>query len=399
LSRFWTVSPGDAVWHHHAMRLARRPTAGDLTGAVADLGVFVPLVASLVLVNGLDPGSVLILAGGLVMAAGAVFRIPFPVQPLKALTALAVAQQLSPDLIHAAGLQIGVILALLALTGVANWLSRFFTVPVIRSLQFAVGALLLVTAGRLVLSPPPILDRGIPTQVSLLIGIAVLGIVAVAAARRWFVLVAMVVVAGVAFSIASGEISLAAPTLHLPTISLPPLAVFGSAFVLLVVPQLPLTYSNAIVGVSHLAGEAFPEAAHRVSPSRVSLLCGAGNIVSSVFGGMPMCHGSSGFTAHVRLGASTPAMNLVLGGVFITLGLVFSSQVLALFALIPVSVLAAFLAYAGLRHALLVLDLRGTTLAVALIAGTVGVATRNLAITTVLALAFEFSRRRAVNRS
>lgn len=371
---------------------------GDITGAVADLGVFVPLVTALVLVNGLHAGSILIVAGLLVVVAGVTFRIPFPVQPLKALSALAVAQQLSPQIIHVAGLQIGLILILLAVTGAATRLARLFTVPVIRSLQLAVGALLVVTAVRLVLAPPAILDRGVSTAVSLMVAIGVLGIVAVAAARRWFFLIAAVVLAGVAWSVATGGVSITPPAIHLPAFAPPSLAVFGSAFVLLVIPQLPLTYSNAIVGVSHLAGEAFPEAAGRVTPARVSLTCGAGNVVSSLFGGMPMCHGSSGFTAHVRLGASTAAMNLVLGGFFIILGLLFSSQVLALFALIPVSVLAAILAYAGLRHALLVLDLRGTALALALIAGTVGVVTRNLAITTVIALIAEYGRRRAAAR-
>lgn len=43
----------------------------------------------------------------LVLAASVVFRVPFPVQPLKAMTALAVAQGLSADTIHAAGLEIG----------------------------------------------------------------------------------------------------------------------------------------------------------------------------------------------------------------------------------------------------------------------------------------------------
>jgi hypothetical protein len=43
-----------------------RPVAGDVSGAVADLGILVPLVAALVLVNGLDAGSVLLFAGLLV---------------------------------------------------------------------------------------------------------------------------------------------------------------------------------------------------------------------------------------------------------------------------------------------------------------------------------------------
>jgi hypothetical protein len=54
-----------------------RPPAGDLSGAVADLGTFVPLAAALVLVNGLDPGAVLFAAGSLVLGAGAAFRVPF----------------------------------------------------------------------------------------------------------------------------------------------------------------------------------------------------------------------------------------------------------------------------------------------------------------------------------
>ena len=41
----------------------RRPVAGDLSGAVADLGIFVPLVAALILVNGLQPGPLLLVAG------------------------------------------------------------------------------------------------------------------------------------------------------------------------------------------------------------------------------------------------------------------------------------------------------------------------------------------------
>lgn len=102
-----------------------------------------------------------------------------------------------------------------------------------------------------------------------------------------------------------------------------------------------------------------------------------------------MCHGSSGLSAHVRLGARSAAMNVLLGGAFLTLGLVFSQQVLTLFGLLPVWALAGFLAYAGLRHAMLVLDLRGARLAVAVAAGLVGIVTGNLAYTTAIALIAE----------
>jgi hypothetical protein len=79
-------------------------------------------------------------------------------------------------------------------------------------------------------------------------------------------------------------------------------------------------------------------------------------------------------------------MNVLLGGTFIILGVVFSGQVLLLFGLLPVWALAGFLAYAGLRHALLVLDLRGRELVVAVLGAAAGILTGNLAITTLIVL-------------
>jgi sulfate permease, SulP family len=367
----------------------RPPTSGDVSGAVADLGVFVPLVAALILVNGLHPGPVLLLAGALYVAAGAWFRVPFPVQPLKALTALAVAQQLSPEVIRAGGLLIGVILVVLTVTRVADRLARLFTKPVIRSLQLAVGVLLLVTAYELARTPPALFTRSPPPGWSLTLAAMTLAGVAVAVWRRWYAAVVAVVAVGVAAAWMASDPRFGGVVVHGPQFSVPSTAVWGTAFVLLVIPQLPLTYGNAVVGVSDLVREQFPDA-HRVRPGSVAMSCGVGNIASALLGGMPMCHGSSGFSAHVRLGARGPTMNLLLGGTLVVLGVVFSEQVLVLFGLLPIWALAGVLAYAGARHAMLVLDLRGARLALACVAATVGIVTGNLAYTTAIALAVEW---------
>ena len=369
-----------------------RPAPGDLSGAVADLGTFVPLVAALVVVNGLDPGPLLVAAGMLVLAAGVMFRVPFPVQPLKALTALAVAHGASAATIHAAGLQIGMLLVLLAVTGAADRLSRLFTKAVIRSLQFGVGCLLVVSAVKLARRPPELFTQAGHSWV-LILALATLAVVAVAGYRRWYALGAVLLAAGTAVTWVLVAPELGSVTLTLPELGAPPLSVFGAAFVSLVVPQLPLTYANAVVGVSDLAREHFGERARRVTPGRVALCCGMGNVASAVMGGMPMCHGSSGLSAHVRLGGQTVAMNVLLGTAFLGLGLVFSGQVLALFGVLPVWALAGFLAYAGIRHAVLVLDLRGRRLLIAVAAGVVGLSAGNLAYTTVLALAAEHGSR------
>ena len=364
----------------------RRPVAGDLSGAVADLGIFVPMVATLILVNGLQPGPLLLVAGLLSLLSGLWFRIPFPVQPLKALTALAVAQQLEPDVIHAAGLLIGLTLIVLTVTGLADRVARVFTQPVIRSLQLAVGVLLIVTAVRLALTPPTLFVGSPPPSTSLGLMLLTVGLVALAVWRRWYAAVGALVAIGAVVAWAVSRPELGPVALSVPVVGVPPMSVWGTAFVLLVIPQLPLTYGNAVVGMAALAREQFPSAT-RVRPGSVALSCGLGNVGAALLGGMPMCHGSSGFTAHVRLGARTAMMNVLLGGTFIVLGVVFSRQVLVLFGLLPVWALAGFLAYAGLRHALLVLDLRGVPLIVAVIAAGAGIATGNLAVTTLIALA------------
>ena len=365
----------------------RKDFAGDVSGAVADLGILVPLAASLVLVNGLEPGAVLIGAGVLVLLAGMYFRVPFPVQPLKALTALAVAQGLSPETIHAAGLEIGLFFVVLSLTGGAEYLARFFTKPVIRALQFGVGAMLVIAAVRMAFVPPPHLEPStLKGWVLLILSACVCAGVAIASKYRWNGMAALLVVGGtiVGWSIAAPQLGSVA--VEVPSLGFPPLSVFGTAFVVLVIPQIPLTYGNAVVGVSDLAREHFGAKADKVTPRAVALSCGLGNVASAALGGMPMCHGSSGFSAHVRLGAQTRAMNLMLGTVLVTLGLVFSHQVIALFGVLPVWVLAGFLAYAGIRHALLVMDLPRRRLVVAIACGLVGVATGNLVFTTALAL-------------
>ena len=322
---------------------------GEMTGAIADLGIFVPLATALVLVNGFDGGVILIVAGTLVVISGALFRLPWPVQPLKAMTALAVAQQLEPEIVRAAGLELGLLLLVLSIPAVMHPVSRAFTTPVVRSLQLGVGVLLAISAVRLVSDPP-----------------APFG----------------------------GELPLLTP--HLGGLEFGGLPTFGSlaaAFFLLVVPQIPLTLGNAVVAVTQTARDYFGPRAKRVTPGRVALLAGAANVTSAVVGGMPMCHGAGGLTAHYRLGARRAGMNLVLGTTFIAIGVFFGAQMPDLLGAIPAGLLAGFLAYAGVRHALLAADQRGRSLAIVLVAGLIGAITGNLALTTAIAMIFDHAPR------
>lgn len=366
---------------------------GEVAGAAADLGVFVPLSAALILVNGLDPGSVLMAAGALILASGLLFRIPFPVQPLKALTAVAVAQGVAPDVIRAAGLEIGVVLLILSVGSVADVIARVFTKPVIRALQFGVGVLLVVTAGRLVTDPPSVFQHPLRSPWPILLAVAALVVVFLSVRHRRYGVAIGILAVGVAWAVVGTRPGLAAPSISLPRFGFPSAASFASAFFLLVIPQIPLTFGNAVVAVTDLAREYFGPSARRVTPSRVCLSCGLGNVASALVGGMPMCHGAGGLTAHVRLGARTAGMNVLLGSVLLGLGVFYAPQVTAILGLLPAWGLAAFLVYAGARHALLVGDLRGRPLAWAVGAGLLGAVLGNLAVTAATVLVLDHGRR------
>jgi len=93
----------------------------ELAGALADLGVLVPIAVALIVKNGLSATAVLLPAGLLYVTAGLLYRLPVPVQPLKAFGAIAIAQGLGSNEIAAGALLMGMVFILL---GASGWLDR-----------------------------------------------------------------------------------------------------------------------------------------------------------------------------------------------------------------------------------------------------------------------------------
>src|SRR6059058_6396495 len=117
------------------MRFDRR----ELAGAVADLGVLVPIAVALIVKNGLSPTAVLLPAGLLYVVAALVYRLPVPVQPLKAFGAIAIAKGLGADEIAAGALIMGAIFLVLGASGLLDLVARAFPRAIIRGIQLTVG--------------------------------------------------------------------------------------------------------------------------------------------------------------------------------------------------------------------------------------------------------------------
>ena len=84
--------------------------------------------------------------GILYIAAGWYFRLPMPVQPLKAMAVIAIAQGLGPSVIAAGALLMSIALLFLTATRALDYMNRVVPQPVVRGVQFALGILLIRSA-------------------------------------------------------------------------------------------------------------------------------------------------------------------------------------------------------------------------------------------------------------
>src|SRR3954468_6218638 len=108
----------------------------ELAGAFGDMGTDVPLLVGVALAAHLDGTSVLVMFGLMQVLTGLAYRMPMPVQPLKAMAAIVIAQHPPAGVLYGAGLAIGVTMMLLAVTGVLGWLARVVPKCVVRGVQF-----------------------------------------------------------------------------------------------------------------------------------------------------------------------------------------------------------------------------------------------------------------------
>lgn len=328
----------------------------ELAGAVADLGVLVPIAAALIVVNGLSATAVLLPAGLLYVAAGAIYRLPVPVQPLKAFGAIAIAAHADPEVIAAGAILMGLIFVPLGLSGLLDAAARVVPRPLVRGIQLSVGLIFLKLASDLLLRPPagsPDAGLGLPLVVGLALGALALAWFG----RRWGSGLVLIVL-GLAVAAWRWQGTLVAGPSVL-SLGVPSAGAFASAAVLLVLPQLPLTFANSCLATADVAHTYFGERAERVTAGRLAVTLGVANIGAGLISGMPVCHGAGGLTAHRSFGARHGWGVATLGAVLVVLALGLGSSLAPALTGFPVWILAALLAVAGLLHIALLRDLRG----------------------------------------
>jgi MFS superfamily sulfate permease-like transporter len=309
----------------------------ELSGALGDLGTLLPLMLGSIAVAGLVPLPVLAGSAVFYIATAACYRLPIPVQPMKAVAAVLLTAQLSPAALAASGVMLGAALLILGLTGWISRLARIVPQSVLAGLQLGLGLALALVSLDLMASAPLL--------AVVTIGI-VLGLLLVPRAPSALIaLAAAVVLAQVQDIPGMGAQILAPAAFELP--AWPSRAELESAVSLFVLPQLCLTFTNAVLLTALLANDYFGEHAAHVTPRRLSVTSGLANLLLTPLGALPMCHGAGGLAAHYRFGARSGTAPLALGVALLAVALLPGGLGLALLAAIPAAALGALLMMAA----------------------------------------------------
>lgn len=332
------------------------PTSGrnrfdlaELAGAFGDLGTLIPFVVAYVSILRIDPTGLLLGVGGALIAAGLVYRTPVPVQPMKAIGAIAIAQTagsavLTPAMVVAAGLVTGLVWLLLAVSGLATKLARLVPPQVLIGIVMGLGF--------------SFMREGIAMMgQNAWLAAAVLALALVLLARSRLPAMLVLLLMGVAVALCAqptlaDRLALIRPDFRLPSFAWPSLAAndLWQGALLLALPQLPLTFGNGLVA---LVDENNREFADRpIDARRVALTTGLMNVWSSAIGGIPMCHGAGGMAGHVRFGARTGGASILLGGLLVVMALGFGDSLLLILQLFPAPVLGVVLFLAGAELAI-----------------------------------------------
>ncbi len=362
----------------------------EFAGSLGDLGTLVPLSIALIVINGLNATSVFLMVGLFYIGTGLYYRLPIPVQPLKVVAAVAIASQMDAATIAASGYLMGAILLFIAATGIVNALARFFTKPIVRGIQLGLG-FILMSKGIAFIGKDELLINGAKGSAvawnisqNTLVGVLGVLLVMLLLTNKRLPAAIAVILFGLVVSALSGAVGEVSFSMGFEPVSLflPDRAVLLNALILLVIPQIPLTVGNAIMGTTDTARKLFGEEKTKRSTFKsFAASMGLANIGAGAVMGMPMCHGAGGLAAHYRFGARTGGSNLMIGAIFVVIAVVFGKMAVSLLSLIPNSILGVLLLFAGLELAMLIKDVtEKKDFFVAFFIAGVGLATTNMGI-------------------
>jgi len=321
----------------------------EWAGAFGDVGTLIPFVVAYITIVKMPPLGLLFMFGIALLASGLYYRTPIPIQPMKAIGAAAISGGISPAALYGSGLTTGLFWLLAGVTGMLRPIAKLATKPVVRGIMLGLGLTFMVDGVHRMTTAPVLAGIGLVVTYFLLTNPKV---------PAMFMLLIIGVVSAVIMDpqilpeLAKIHIGFNLPVFSLPMITWNDLVTGTLVFT---IPQIPLTLGNAVIAITAENNEHFPD--RPVTEKKIAISQGIMNLVSPLFGGIPMCHGAGGMAGHVRFGAKTGGALVILGTILILFALFFSDSVSIIFKIFPNAILGVILFFAGSELAIVVKDI------------------------------------------
>lgn len=321
----------------------------EMSGAFGDLGTDLPLIVAMLAVTDLNAASILIIFGIMQLITALVYRLPMPVQPLKAVALIVITQKVSGAVIFGGGLAIGLTMLILTVTGLLAYMNRVIPKTVIRGIQFGLGMQLCLLSLKDYI-PDDFIQGYILALAAFALGLVFIGNKKVPPAL-------IIILLGIVYSFVFNFSVFGLFAFQLPAYTMPEITLehVVTGFVLLALPQIPLSLGNSVFATHQLIKDYFPE--RKVSVGKIGLTYSIMNIAGSFFGGLPACHGSGGIAGHYTFGGRTGGSTFIYGLFYIFLGLFIGHQPQAILSVFPKPILGVILLFEGIALMLLLKDI------------------------------------------
>ena len=343
----------------------------EASGAMGDLGTFIPLLVGLSIECGVDAGTTVVFTGLYNILTAFLYEIPMPVQPMKTIAAVALSEStLTTNEIMVAGIFVSSVVFTLGATRLMDVFNKVTPLAVVQGMQVGLGMLLarkgFVLAVYKDKDGKDVRDMlGVDGLLVTIIAMCVVMYVCSPEyparrgnsvvnqgelggeqqkkrARHYIPMALLLVVVGLIMAMTrSGALSGLAFGPQTPRLITASNSEIRKGVIVAGIPQLPLTTLNSVISICALSKELFPDTP--ASPSSVATSVGVMNLVGCWFGAMPSCHGAGGLSAQYAFGARGGGSIVFLGVCKLFLGLLFGSSLMKLLEHFPKTILGVML--------------------------------------------------------
>jgi hypothetical protein len=312
-------------------------------------------MTALVLTGSISLPSTLLFTGAANVFTGAAFGIPLPVQPMKAIAAVAIARKFTLEENAAAGLVVASLVGIFSVTGLITWANRVTPVPVVKGIQVGAGLSLCLSAGSKMLAPLDWTGPWWGDNLIWAIAATVLLLFTLAYPKLPYAITIFAI--GIILSLVGPHSKTSTPWTG-PAIPIvhPSGHDFYIATTTACLGQLPLTLLNSVIAASALASDLLPSPPYPSAPTVTELGVSVAviNLAGCWFGAMPACHGSGGLAGQFRFGARSGSSIIILGLIKLSLGVIAlwnPAPIISVLAGIPKSLLGVLVLAAGVELA------------------------------------------------